>query len=358
MGERGTPGPAAPHAGSRPGLSVGAGFAAGCLTTVVAVCVIGGAVAWWLASRVGLVAEPSSAGGSGLGALVVWAWVLLLVVAGHAAVSWWAWRTRPGITRLLLTQVPHAVVYVGAVAWWWSTRTALYLLWLYATLSAIGWVTVWFLRAPEVARRAVVYLSALGLLVAVNTAGVLSLAWRDSNGFGWRGQTTPWAAFIALSATSCMTRHPFYDNGSNTIPADCPSGPGADFFAGDYDETAFDNNTCGQQPRAAFTKWWDWNRQYQLQFELDWTAQETVIDGREIPPPYPEDADGNAATIRYLMSVERVSNTGAANPYQMHADKLTETWTVAFEPVALGGWKVCRIDVADPITATFTALDR
>ncbi len=58
------------------------------------------------------------------------------------------------------------------------------------------------------------------------------------------------------------------------------------------------------------------------------------------------------------MRVENVSNIGATNPHQIHADRLEETWTVEFEPVSLGGWKVCRIDVTDPIAATFTPLDR
>jgi len=348
MGDRGTP-----AATGRPGWSVGAGFAVGCMAAVVGVCVVGGGIAYWAGSRVGLLPGLSSAG-SGLGAMALWLLVLVLVAAGHVAVSVWAWRTRPGTAATVLTQVPHAAVYVGAVAWWSATWSAGYLLWAYATLSAVAGWTVWYLRAPTVARRAVIYLSALGLVIAVNTAGILSLSWQRTNGFGLRGQATPWAAFTALTATSCLTRHPFYTDGANTIPANCPAGRNSDFYAADYDEAGFADTLCAEQPRQAFSKWWDWNRQYQVSFTLDWAKSDTTVDGQPVGPPYPETIDGNTATIEYVLTIENVSTIDADRKHQMRTEQDNETWTVQFQPVTLGGWKVCRIDIANPITATFT----
>ncbi|WP_173052346.1 hypothetical protein [Phytohabitans houttuyneae] len=324
----------------------------GCLLGVGGACVVGAGAAYWAGSRIGLL--PGLSAGAGLGAMAVWLLVVLAVVAGHVGCSWWAWRVRPGRKAVVLTQVPHVVVYVGAVAWWSATWTALYLLWIYATLSAVAWLTVWFLRNPAVARRAVVYLSALGLLVAVNTAGLLSLSWQRTNGFGLRGQSTPWAAFTALTATSCLTRHPFYTDGTNTIAANCPTGPDADFFAGAYDQPGFADTLCGEQPRQAFSKWWQWNREYQVSFTLDWAQEATTVDHQPIAPPYPETIDGATATIQYTLNVENVSTIGADRPHQMRAPHAQENWTVHFEPVTLGGWKVCRIDITNPITATFT----
>jgi len=349
MGARGPSAPAA-----RPGWGVGTRFAVGCLAALLGVCLIGGGIAYWAGSQVGLLPGLSSAG-SGLGATALWLLVVVLVVAGHVAVSLWAWRTRPGTASTVLTQVPHVVVYVGAVAWWWSTGwTAGYLLWAYATLSAVAGWTVWFLRAPTVARRAVIYLSALGMLVVVNMAGILSLSWQRTNGFGLRGQPSPWAAFTALTATSCLTRHPFYGNGANTISADCPAGPDGNFYAGDFDEAGFADSLCGEQPRQAFSKWWDWNRRYQVSFTLDWAQQATTIDNTPVGPPYPETIGGNTATIEYVLSIENVSTIGADRKHQMRTEHGEETWTVQFEPVTLGGWKVCQIDITNPITATFT----
>ena len=213
---------------------------------------------------------------------------------------------------------------------------------------------MWYLRAPTIARRAVIYLCVLGMLVAVNTAGILSLSWQRTNGFGLRGQPTPWAAFIALTAASCLTRHSFYGNGSNTVEADCVSGSDGNLYAGDYDETAFADSLCAEQPRQAFTKWWEWNRQYQVSFTLDWAQSDTTVDSQPVGPPYPETVDGDNATIRYVLTIDNVSTIGAERKYQMRTEQLEETWTVQFQPVSLGGWKVCQIDITNPITATFT----
>ncbi len=44
---------------------------------------------------------------------------------------------------------------------------------------------------------------------------------------------------------------------------------------------------------------------------------------------------------------------GPDKPYTIRAASSQETWKVSLETVPLGGWKVCQIEVVEPITATF-----
>ncbi|WP_173078252.1 hypothetical protein [Phytohabitans rumicis] len=328
------------------------GVAFGCLAAVLGMCGLGAAGVYLVASRLGLISEPST--GSGLDAFAALALVLVLVAVGHVVASVWAWRTRPGPVRVVLTQAPHVAAYAAVPFWWNGAWSAWYIAWGALTLTGLAWLTVWFLRAPGVARRAIVYLAALGVVVAANVAGILAVTWDSTNGFGWKGQPTPWAAFTALSANSCLADHPYHNNGAHVVRADCPSGPDADFYAGDYDESGFDNQLCDSQPKQAFTKWWEWNRSYQLSFTLRWDHGQTLVDGNTVAPPYPDAIDSDTATIQYAVTLESATHTGTPGPFRMRADTITETWNVEFEPATIGGWKVCRIDIPDPITATFT----
>jgi hypothetical protein len=323
------------------------GLAAGCLVSMLGVCGIGAATVYWIASRLGLVDTEQ------LDVLAQLVLVLLVVAAGHAAASGWAWRTRPGAVRMCLTQTPHVATYAAVPFWWSGTWSAWFILWGAGTLAALAWLTVWYLQNPRSARRAAAYLTALAVLVAGNTAGVIAAAWRHSNGFGWKGQPTPWAAFIAMSATSCLSEHGYHNDGSRLAEADCPTGPDGAYYSGDYDEDAFNELLCDEQPRSAFRRWWDWNRDYQIQFILTWDQQRTVVDGQEITPPYPDHVDGERADVDFTMTVTSALHAGPEEPYTAQADTVTEAWHVTFETVALGGWKVCRIDIPDPIRLAF-----
>ena len=61
----------------------------------------------------------------------------------------------------------------------------------------------------------------------------------------------------------------------------------------------------------------------------------------------------STATTQYVMRIESAFHPGVDEPYKMLTDKGTEQWAVTFAKAALGGWKVCRIDIADPIQASF-----
>jgi hypothetical protein len=77
------------------------------------------------------------------------------------------------------------------------------------------------------------------------------------------------------------------------------------------------------------------------------------VDGQQIPPPYPEPVSGDSATIEYTLNIDSAIHLGPGENYQMEASDITESWRVEFKTVAIGGWKVCRIDIADPIRAAF-----
>lgn len=334
-----------------PGWASGAagGCLVGVLVGVLGMCGLVLASAYLVAKRFGLITESGS---DGLGELAGLAVVLLVVAGGHVGAIVWAWRARPGPVRVALTQAPHVAAYAAVPFWWSGTWPVWYLLWGAAALAAGCWLTVWFLAAPTIARRAVLYLTALGVLVTVNVVGVFATTWHRTNGFGWKGQTTPWAAFIALTANSCLSDHGFYNDGNRVVEADCLITDDRD-YTGYYDKAGFDDQLAGEQPREAFTKWWDWNRDYQLSFWLSWDQHATTVDGHNISPPYPDQISGNTAKITYTMTIKSALHPGEDEPYTMEADAITETWHVDFETVALGGWKVVRIDIPDPIRAAF-----
>jgi hypothetical protein len=281
-----------------------------------------------------------------------------LLVAGHAATTGWAAWTRPARWAIAATQVPFMASYGLAVAWYYSRQPItrphgfppLYLLWPAAALSALAWLTIWYAGRPGYPRRAVAYLAALALLVAANGVGVFAVAWRSTGGFGLLGEPTPWAALDGLAATSCLSTNTFHTSHGRTVDSKCPSGPHADPYAGDYDKDAFDNLLCTEQPRQAFQVWWDRSRTYRLAFTLDLGHDWTVtVDGKTISPPYPDHISGRRATIGLTMQLVSAFRIGTNDPLPIQADKSTETWNVQLKTTALGGWKVCRIVIPDPI---------
>ena len=73
-----------------------------------------------------------------------------------------------------------------------------------------------------------------------------------------------------------MTDHAFHNNGSRVAEADCAMTADRD-YTGYYDKASFDNQLAEDQPRHAFQKWWDWNRDYQLSFRLSWDQHTTTV---------------------------------------------------------------------------------
>ena len=309
----------------------------------LAVCAVGAAVATLVIPLLGTEPDPQGPGArAGLAPLVRLAVVVAIIVAGQVATGAWAWARRPGWRAVVLTQAPFLLAYVTVPIWWsvgdWDPA---YILWGAAALSALAWLTVWFLRDPRVARRAVVFLSAVALLFVVNGLAVSRIAWRATNGFGLLGQRTPAAAFDALRSTSCLGTMSFYADGNNTVEADCPSGPDGNYYEGDYDEDGFDDNTCGGQPREAFERWWGWNEEYQIEFSFEFTELSSTVDGDE-------------AMLTFEAELVSAFHPGEEEPWRVRVDKATESWTVHAERgLFTKGWKVCRIDVADPIQARF-----
>jgi len=245
----------------------------------------------------GVVAAVGVLGWYGLDLFVAQlALVAFLLAGGHAAATMWAVRTRPAWWAIAATQAPFVVTYGLAVAWYYSRQPItrphgfplLHLLWSAAALSAVAWLTVWYARDAQRPRRAVAYLAAVAVLVAVNSTGVFAVAWRSTGGFGLVGEPTPWAALDGLAATSCLSTNTFHTSHGRTVDSKCPSGPNADPYAGHYDKDAFDDLLCTEQPRQAFQVWWDRSRTYRLAFTLDLTDEIVTVDGKPVRPPYPD----------------------------------------------------------------------
>ncbi|HKT00996.1 MAG TPA: hypothetical protein VJT31_15825, partial [Rugosimonospora sp.] len=282
-----------------------------------------------------------------------------VVVAGHAVTTAWAYATRPGRVPVAVTQLPYLVTYAIALVWIFAYRfVPAYVGWAAAVLVAASWLTVWYLRNPRSARRAVVYLAAIAALVAGNGGAAALIGWRQTNGFGLVGQRTPWAAMYALTATSCLSTTDFYPSGTRTVQAHCPSGPQADLYSGAYDQGGFGQQLCGEQPRAAFQVWWDRVRKYQVAVTLDFGASpewQVTVDGQPAAMPRPDQQSGTSATMTLTVRVTsafRPGDLAPAQKYPMRLDKDNETWRVTANRTVLGGWKVCGIQVADPIQAT------
>ncbi len=296
------------------------------------------------------------------GATVEIAVITFLVTGGHTAASLWAAQNRPvRWWAIAVTQVPFFGAYLVAIAWYHSRGVIidktgfppLYILWAAAAPSALAWLIIWYTRNPQPPRRAIAFLIACAILVVVNGAGIFTILWRDTNGFGLVGPPSPWDALDGLVTTSCISNSDFYFSGSKQLQANCPSGPTADLYSGIHDKAAFDQLLCGDQPRAAFQTWWNRSRHYQIAITLDFgypTDWKATIDGK----PAEESAGqvgGSNATITVTVGLQAAFRIGGPDDqaHPMHVDKGEETWHVQLEHQLLGGWKVCHIDVPDPI---------
>jgi len=279
--------------------------------------------------------------------------LVALLAAGTAAALVWAATVRPGAGAALLVLAPFVLAWAAFVPWYRSRFPFWYIGWATAGLLALAVVTVWYgggeRRNP---RRAVAYLVAVAAMVVVNGAGVAAVVWRNTNGFGLRGQPAPWTAFDSLTRTSCLADYDFYRRGSRLVQAACPSGPDADFYGGAYDVRGFDELLCSEQPRAAFAKWWQWNRELRVEFVLVFDYDTVIIDGRDVGPPFPASANGSEATMVVTTRLTEVARSDTSISRQARFLQAEETWTVRLETVPLGGWKVCAIDVTGPITVS------
>jgi hypothetical protein len=294
-----------------------------------------------------------------LGDVVQVAFITTVIVAGHGVTTAWALSRRPPRREVVITQVPYLLTYLLVLVWNFGYRFAPgYVGWAAAVLVAASWLTVWYLRDARRARRAVVYLVALALLIVVNVGAGLAIGWRQTNGYGLVGQRAPWHAVQALAATSCLSKLPAYTSGTRVVLAHCPSGPDADLYAAAYDETAFNQQLCGEQPRAAFQAWWDRVRRYQVLIMLDFgfsPGWQIAVDGRTLGRPLPDDLTGDTATITLTVHVQSAFRPGDLPPaekYPMRLDKDSEQWRVTAKRTLLGGWKVCAIDVPQPVRAS------
>jgi hypothetical protein len=59
----------------------------------------------------------------------------------------------------------------------------------------------------------------------------------------------------------------------------------------------FADLTCSDQPRQAFERFWQWNEQYALLFNLQFDVKTATVDGIPELTPYPSDKPGTAATV-------------------------------------------------------------
>jgi hypothetical protein len=294
-----------------------------------------------------------------------------LVTGGHTAVSLWGAQKRPVRWWAIgVTQVPFLAAYVVAVAWYHSRGVnvdqtgfpPLYILWTAAALAALAGLIIWYTRNPQPPKRAIAFLTACAVLVLVNGLAIFTIAWRNTNGLGLIGPPTPWEAFEDLTVTSCISNSDFYFYGSKELQANCPSGPNADLYAGIHDDAAFDQLLCDDQPRAAFDAWWNRSRHYQIAIGLDfgypdqWT---NTVDGKPAPDPLPGQIDGSQATIAVTVELKAAFRIGGPDDqaHPMRVDKADETWNVHLQHQTFGGWKVCRIDVPNPIKDHPASLD-
>ncbi len=192
------------------------------------------------------------------------------------------------------------------------------------------------------------------MLAVVNGGGAALIGWRQTNGYGLVGQVSPWNAMDALIATSCLSSNDFYTSGSRTVGAKCPSGPNADMYSGAHDEGGFANQLCDPQPRAAFQVWWDRVRHYQAVIVLDFGGPgewQLTVDGQPVTNTGAQQP-GQTATIGLTVRVAAATRLGATSGPDLNPvsfDKDSENWSVTAKRTVLGGWKICTIDVPDPI---------
>jgi hypothetical protein len=279
--------------------------------------------------------------------------LVALLAAGSAGALVWAATARPGTASTTVVLAPFGLAWVSFVPWYRLRFPFWYIGWAAYGLLALAAATVWYGRGERRdPRRAVAYLVTVAAVVVVNGAGVAAVVWTNTNGFGLRGQPAPWTAFDALTRTSCLADYDSYRRGSRLVQAQCPSGPDADYYAGAYDVRGFDELLCSEQPRAAFDKWWKWNRELRIEFVLVFDYDTVTIDSREIDPPFPASAGGSEAMMVVTTQLTEVARSDTSIAQQARFLQAEETWIVRLETVPLGGWKVCRIDVTGPITVS------
>ena len=349
-----------------PRTRIWAGLGIGVVAGALSMCACGCGLLYLAADKLGLFGETGSAGPTGLFPLFQLVGIALLLAAAQAGTAVWAWRVRPRWRVIAAMQLPYIIGYAW-LAYWWETDkgSPWWIPWTVASIAALAWLLVWYVRDSKDPRRAMVFLVCLAVILDGNAVGVFAVGWQRTGGYGFAGQPNPWTAFETMTRTTCLTEHDSYWRGNRIIDADCPSGPEADFYAGDYDEEAFREVTCSDQPRAAFKKWWDWNKRHQLLFILEFEVTDARIDGVRVGPPFrlerddgngPTKVDGKSSTLTVTMRIDGVSDHQDREHFRMKKNRETETWNVQVEPTLAGGWKVCRIEIEGPIDAEFVTL--
>jgi len=271
------------------------------------VAVVVGCAAGVLAGGIGLF---TLFGEARLGDVAGFAALVALLAMGTVGAVLWVLSARPGAGPSMVVVVPFAVAWALFVPWYRLRFPFWYIGWTAAGLVALAVLTVWYGRGRwRDPRRAVAYLCAVAAVVVVNGTGVAAVVWTSTNGFGLRGQPAPWTAFDALARTSCLADHDTYRRGSRLVRSVCPSGPDADYYAGTYDRSGFDELLCAEQPRSAFAKWWDWNRQLHIEFVLAFDYDQVTIDGRQVGPPFPASAGGRSATMTVTAELVEVARS-------------------------------------------------
>ena len=330
-----------------------AGLALGCLGPTVAACLIGGVLLYIAGDFLGL--DDDDAITDMLAPIVAWVLVALVILGAHGSTIYWTRQHHPRRREAVLVHAPFPPAYLAALAWWhlgdWSAG---YILWGLAVLVALAWVLVWWLRRPSEPRRALAALGAVLVLVGGSGLGIAAIMYEETNGFGWKGEATPWGALAALGAASCHAEDDYYINRHKTQRADCPTVP--DAYNGDYDTALFDRLICNDQPKQAFQRFWDWNKEYRLLFNLKIDIENIVVDRIPTLAPYPPEIKGKHATITAEMVVQaafHIPDYEQEWTVRVEPGGGKETWNVDLEWASAGGWKVCGIDIENPIDPTF-----
>ncbi|MBB5871988.1 hypothetical protein F4553_005367 [Allocatelliglobosispora scoriae] len=268
-----------------------------------------------------------------LGQIPPFAALVAVVFGGHAATSWWAVAARPGWWVVAGTQAPYVLAYaVGAPTWYFVRYPLGYVAWALAVAVAVSWLVVWYLREPRSSRRAVVFLSVLGVLVAGNAAGVAWIRWQATDGMGLLGQPEPWMAWRMAMSSSCLSGNEYHSDRTGTVRADCPTGPDGNYFAGEYDEDRW--NRCAEaEAWEPFARWHEADKRH-YSFTLH-------------PSPDIWVTDGDTATTEVTVRVDHWGPFRVADGWTLSA--WSETWQVEAHRVPLGGWKIARITVPAPI---------
>jgi hypothetical protein len=309
------------------GRAVGGGF------VVLGLLLCGGMVGPTVLSVAGDMAE-----------VLVGVFILTVALAGQAVTTWWGWRRRSHWTRWILTQVPYLVVYVMLYVWYgvgWSIEdggppSLWFLPWAGVAGVAMSWLWVWWLDYGERRnpKRAIVFLSLAGVMVAGNGAAAAAVVLRATEGLGLRGPGTPEAAVLAMTANSCLFAHDWYHRGGAPMSADCPdwsNGPGTDL--GWY--------LAGGQPLQALGHWYQRYRAFEAlpRLHYEYPVVEHV---------------GGAVTARLEVELPMRAegqDLSALKPEERWClpDGRQETWRILLESTIGGGWKVARLEIDNKI---------